>query len=275
RHLRLTLPPERTEPLLTRVPAAFHGGVNDVLLTALGLAVADWRRRRGHAEATGVLVDLEGHGREDIVEGADLSRTVGWFTSLYPVRLEPGVEDWADLWGGGREAGQTLKRVKEQLRALPDSGIGYGLLRHLNPDTGRELAALPTPQIGFNYLGRLAAGTDTDWAAAPEADGLGGGADDAMPLPHALEINATTEDGPGGARLGVVWSWPDGLLSEDDVRDLAETWFRALDALVAHAEGPGAGGHTPSDLTLVSLTQDEIDAFEDELEPGTEWEMPK
>ncbi|MBL1118510.1 amino acid adenylation domain-containing protein [Streptomyces sp. 110] len=275
RHLRLTLSPERTEPLLTRVPAAFHGGVNDVLLTALGLAVADWRRRRGHADATELLVDLEGHGREDIVEGADLSRTVGWFTSLYPVRLEPGVEDWADLWGGGREAGQALKRVKEQLRALPDHGIGYGLLRHLNPDTARELATLPTPQIGFNYLGRLASGTDTDWAVAPEAEGLGGGADDAMPLPHALEINALTEDGPGGARLGAVWSWPDGLLSEDDVRDLAETWFRALDALAAHAEGPGAGGHTPSDLTLVSLTQDEIDAFEDEPEPGTEWEMPK
>ncbi|MGX4687703.1 amino acid adenylation domain-containing protein [Streptomyces sp. JNUCC 63] len=275
RHLRLTLPPERTEPLLTRVPAVFHGGVNDVLLTGLALAVADWRRRKGHPDAAGVLVDLEGHGRQDVVGGADLSRTVGWFTSLYPVRLEPGVVDWGDVWAGGAEAGRALKRVKEQLRALPDSGIGYGLLRHLNADTAARLAALPAPQIGFNYLGRLTSGTDTDWAAAPEADGLGGGADDAMPLPHALEINALTEDGPDGARLGAVWSWPDGLLTEDDVRDLAETWFRALDALAAHAERPGAGGHTPSDLTLVSLTQDEIDAFEDELELGTEWEMPK
>ncbi|MYU18201.1 hypothetical protein GTZ78_47860, partial [Streptomyces sp. SID8361] len=75
RHLRLTLPPQRTDSLLTRVPAAFHGGVNDVLLTGLALAVADWRRRGGHPDATDLLVDLEGHGREDIVEGADLSRT--------------------------------------------------------------------------------------------------------------------------------------------------------------------------------------------------------
>ncbi|MFD6327863.1 condensation domain-containing protein, partial [Streptomyces sp. NPDC058442] len=225
--------------------------------------------------AAPLLVDLEGHGREGVVDGADLSRTVGWFTSLYPVRLDLGVVDWSEVWAGGPQAGRALKRVKEQLRALPDNGIGYGLLRHLNSDTGPRLAALPAPQIGFNYLGRLTSGTDTDWAAAPEADGLGGGADEAMPLPHALEINALTEDGPDGARLGAVWSWPDGLLTEEDVRDLAETWFRALDALAAHAERPGAGGHTPSDLTLVSLTQDEIDAFEDELELGTEWEMPK
>ncbi|MFJ1747309.1 amino acid adenylation domain-containing protein [Streptomyces sp. NPDC088116] len=275
RHLTLTLAPDRTEPLLTTVPAAFHGGVNDVLLTALALAVADWRRRKNRGDTASLLVDLEGHGREDIGGGADLSRTVGWFTSLYPVRLDPGTPDWGEVWAGGPEAGRVLKLVKEQLRALPDHGIGYGLLRHLNPGTAPVLAALPTPQIGFNYLGRLRAGTETDWAAAPEADGLGGGADDAMPVPHAVEINALTQDGPEGAQLGVTWTWPSELFSEDDIRDLAGTWFRALDALVTHAERPGAGGHTPSDLTLVSLTQDEIDAFEDELEPKTEWEMSK
>ncbi|MEV7085112.1 amino acid adenylation domain-containing protein [Streptomyces sp. NPDC093085] len=287
RHLTLTLPPERTEPLLTTVPAAFHGGVNDVLLTALALAVADWRRRTGRGESMSLLVDLEGHGREDITGGADLSRTVGWFTTLHPVRLDPGTPEWAGLWAGGPEAGRAIKRVKEQLRAVPDQGIGYGLLRHLNPTTAPVLAALPTPQIGFNYLGRLETGADADWAAAPGTEGLGGGADAAMPVPHALEINAVTQDGPGGARLGAVWSWPAALFSEADVADLAGTWFRALDALAAHAARPGAGGHTPSDLTLVSLTQDEIDAFEDELEdeledafadepePGTEWEMSK
>ncbi|MFE3143890.1 amino acid adenylation domain-containing protein [Streptomyces scopuliridis] len=275
RHLTLTLTPDRTRPLLTTVPAAFHGGVNDVLLTALALAVADWRRRKNRGDATSLLVDLEGHGREDIADGADLSRTVGWFTSLYPVRLDPGTPDWGEVWAGGPGVGRVLKLVKEQLRAVPDNGIGYGLLRHLNPDTAPALAALPAPQIGFNYLGRLETGTEANWAVATEADGIGGGADDAMPVPHAVEINALTQDGPEGARLGATWTWPAELFSEDDIRDLAETWFRALDALVTHAERPGAGGHTPSDLTLVSLTQDEIDAFEDELEPGTEWEMSK
>ncbi|PVE12341.1 non-ribosomal peptide synthetase, partial [Streptomyces scopuliridis] len=251
RHLRLSLPSDRTRPLLTTVPATFHGGVNDVLLTALALAVADWRRRNNRGDATSLLVDLEGHGREDIADGADLSRTVGWFTSLYPVRLDPGTPDWDDV-------GRALKVVKEQLRAVPDTGIGYGLLRHLNPRTAPVLAALPTPQIGFNYLGRLETGTEADWAV----ESASGGADDGMPFVHALEIDALTHDSPDGAQLSATWTWPDALFSEDDIRDLAETWFRALDALAAHAEQPGTGGRTPSDLPLVPLDQGEIELLE-------------
>ncbi|MFE7214677.1 amino acid adenylation domain-containing protein [Streptomyces sp. NPDC057611] len=266
RHVGLTLPPERTEPLLTRVPAAFHGGVNDVLLTGLALAVADWRRRRNEDAAAPLLVDLEGHGREGVVDGADLSRTAGWFTDLHPVRLDAGVTDWAELWAGGPQVGAALKRVKEQLRALPDNGMGYGLLRHLNPQTGPALARLRTPQIGFNYLGRFpaasAADQAADWTPAPEADGLGGGVDPAMPIPHALEINALTQDHPDGPRLTATLSWPGDLLDEDDARDLADTWSRALDVLAAHGEGAEAGGHTPSDLPLVSLSQQEIDTVE-------------
>ncbi|MEV5080815.1 amino acid adenylation domain-containing protein [Streptomyces sp. NPDC056159] len=266
RHVSLTLPPERTEPLLTRVPAAFHGGVNDVMLTGLALAVADWRRRRNEDAAAPLLVDLEGHGREDIADGVDLSRTVGWFTDLHPVRLDAGVTDWAELWAGGPQAGAALKRVKEQLRALPDNGMGYGLLRHLNPQTGPALARLRTPQIGFNYLGRFpaasAADQAADWTPAPEADGLGGGVDPAMPVPHALEINALTQDHPDGPRLTATLSWPGDLLDEDAARDLADTWSRALDVLAAHGEGAEAGGHTPSDLPLVALGQGEIDIVE-------------
>ncbi|KAA2254443.1 amino acid adenylation domain-containing protein [Solihabitans fulvus] len=264
RQLTLSLPAERTEPLLTRVPAAVHGRVNDVLLTALALAVADWRRGRGVAESS-VLLDLEGHGREDVVDGVDLSRTVGWFTSLYPVRLDAEVTDWADVLAGGESVGAALKRVKEQLRAVPDNGIGYGLLRHLNPQTGPMLAGLPAPQLGFNYLGRFAApGADSgaEWSAAPEAGALGGGVDPGTPAPHGLEITALTEDHADGPRLTVTWSWPGGLLPESDVRDLAEAWFRALDTLAAHAARPGAGGRTPSDLPLVSLRQQEIEIVE-------------
>ncbi|MEU0922802.1 non-ribosomal peptide synthetase [Streptomyces malaysiensis] len=266
RHIALTLPPERTEPLLTRVPAAFHGGVDDVLLTGLALAVADWRRRRDGDAAAPLLVDLEGHGREGVVEGADLSRTVGWFTDLHPVRLDPAVADWAELWAGGQQAGRALKSVKEQLRALPGKGMGYGLLRHLNPQTGPALARLRTPQIGFNYLGRFPAASagdgGADWAAAAEADGLGGGVDQAMPVPHALEVGALTRDHADGPRLTATLSWPGDLLTEEDARELAETWFRALDVLTAHTERAGAGGHTPSDLPLVHLGQDEIDTVE-------------
>ncbi|WP_033018482.1 condensation domain-containing protein, partial [Streptomyces rimosus] len=134
------------EPLLTTVPAAFRAGVNDVLLTALALAVVRWR-----GAGSGLVLDLEGHGREEqVVAGADLSRTVGWFTSLFPVRLDLEGVDVEDAFRGGAAAGVALKRVKEQLRAIPDHGIGYGLLRHLNPETEEALASAPAPQIGFN-----------------------------------------------------------------------------------------------------------------------------
>nr|WP_307818931.1 non-ribosomal peptide synthetase [Streptomyces sabulosicollis] len=264
RSLTLTMDPERTTAVLTEVPAALSASVNEVMLTALALAVTGWRRRREGGDNTAVLIDLEGHGREEFAPDIDLSRTVGWFTSLYPVRLDPGRPDPEQAPGTA-----ALKRVKEQLRALPDNGLGYGLLRHLNPHTARALAARPVPQISFNYLGRFAApsdtgGADTEWTADPLTDVLGAGADPALPLAHCLEINVLTQDGVDGPRLAATWSWPDGVLSEPEVRDLAEDWFTALDALSDRSDRSVSSGWTPSDLPLVSLSQAEIDLLESE-----------
>jgi non-ribosomal peptide synthase protein (TIGR01720 family) len=256
RHLTLELPSEVTEPLLTRIPAAFHGRALDVLLAGLALAAA---RCTGQES---VLLDLEGHGREEITGAADLSRTVGWFTTIYPVRLEPGPADWTDL--SGTTAARAVKRVKEQLRAVPDNGIGYGLLRHLDPETAAELAARPVPELAFNYLGRTEAATGTDWSPAPESGLVGGGHSPDLALPHALEVNALTLDAPGGPRLRATWSWAARLYDEEQVRELAEAWFAALTGLSRHA----GGGLTPSDL-LVPVGQEEIDAFAAELD--AEW----
>ncbi|WP_432139871.1 condensation domain-containing protein, partial [Streptomyces sp. bgisy154] len=263
RQITLTLPAEDTEPLLTSVPAAVHGGVNDVLLTALALAVRAHRRGRGQ-DTPALLVDLEGHGREEITEGIDLSRTVGWFTVLHPVRIEPGD-------GPGPDA---LKRVKEQLRALPDHGLGHGVLRHLDPRSAAALAGRPAPQIGFNYLGRMPAGeasaapgaysAPADWAAVSGAPAPAP-RDPDMPVGHALEINSVTLDRPGGPELAATWTWPGELFEEAEVRALAAGWFDALRALTHGVRAPEAGGFTPSDLDLVSLSQGEIDDLEAEL----------
>ncbi|MEU5647227.1 amino acid adenylation domain-containing protein [Streptomyces milbemycinicus] len=269
RTLRLSLDTGTTAALLTEVPAAFHTEANDVLLAGLALAVADWRRRRGE-ESSAVLVELEGHGREEFAEGVDLSRTVGWFTTTSPVRLELGSVDWAEAWSGGPAAGLVLKAVKEQLRAVPDHGLGHGLLRRLAPDTAPELVAADPPQLGFNYLGRLPAPVAEDWSVAPEAALVTAGADPSLPLPHVLGLNALTEDGPDGPRLVAAWTWAAELLAEDDARAVAEGWFRALKALALHAQNPDSGGHTPSDVDLVELSQDEIDEFEDEMD---EWSL--
>ncbi|MET8053584.1 condensation domain-containing protein, partial [Streptosporangium sp. NPDC005286] len=256
RHLTLELPADVTVPLLTRLPAAFRGRVNDVLLAGLALAVT---RCTGQRE---VLLDLEGHGRAEIFPDADLSRTVGWFTTIHPVRLDPGPADWTDL--SGPTAARAIKRVKEQLRATPGEGIGYGLLRHLNPVTARELARCPVPELAFNYLGRVEAATGADWSPAPESEAVGGGHAADLALPHALEVNALTRDLPDGPRLSATWSWAGRLYGEEQVRELAEAWFTALTGLSRHT----GDGLTPSDL-LISIGQEEIDAFAAELD--AEW----
>jgi aspartate racemase len=251
RRTSLTLPTETAAPLLTAVPEAFNATVEDVLLTGLALAVARWRRDRGLADGSAVLVGLEGHGRARLAEGIDVSRTVGWFACAYPAAIDPGELPHDEVWSGGPALGTALKTVKEQLRAIPDQGIGYGLLRHLNPETGRKLAGHAEPQVGFGYQ-------RTPGSAVP-----GGPAD--TPLRHALALRAEPGRGPDGVRLHAHWTWPDGLFAEPDVRELAELWFEALRSLVVHAQLPEAGGLTPSDLSLLSLSQDEIDEFESGL----------
>jgi non-ribosomal peptide synthase protein (TIGR01720 family) len=260
RHLTLTLPRAVTAPLLTRVAAAFHCGINDVLLTALVIACADWSRSHGRgAGQSAVLIDVEGHGREELWTDVDLSRTVGWFTTLFPVRLDPGSVDFKEATAGGAALGRALKLIKEQLHAVPDHGLGYGLLRYLNGDTAAELRRFAPPQIGFNYLGRFSA-RDGAWAAADTGD-LDWAAS-AMPLAHCVEVNARTAEDDEGAALIATWTWAPALLSEEEVSELARGWFRVLEGFEQHVSRPGAGGHSACDFPLVELSQETIERLE-------------
>ena len=260
----VTLSPEITASLLTTVPAVFRAGTQDALLTALVLAVGDWRWRTGRAGGRSLLVELEGHGREDLLPGADVSRTVGWFTSSFPVHLDPGTAD----------AGRALHLVAEQLRALPGQGIGHGLLRYLNPRTGPELAALPQPQIRFNYLGRLSDDSLGGWRLAPEHHEVSRVGNDHYPVAHPLGIDAVAAEEQGALRLTATWTWPrDAFDDADFIPALARIWQERLAALAAHAEAADTRGTTPTDQNLGGLTQDELDELEDELD--SEWGMLK
>ncbi|MFA5707932.1 amino acid adenylation domain-containing protein [Mycolicibacterium sp.] len=255
--LSVSLDAEATRHLLGAVPAAFHAGVQDILLIAFGLA---WREFLGTRAAIGI--DVEGHGRvEEVGNSIDLSRTVGWFTTKYPVALSVGELTWDQVRGGDTALGAVIKAAKEQLRGLPD-GLTYGLLRYLNADvalTGAE------PTIGFNYLGRLGAGagdlsedlwriSDDSLSTTDVAGAVG------MPLAHTVELNAGTMDSDGGPRLQAAWTWAPSALTRDQATRLSQLWFDALGGICAHVAA-GGGGLTPSDLAPVQLTQPEIDTL--------------
>ncbi|MFF7772719.1 condensation domain-containing protein [Streptomyces massasporeus] len=251
-----TLPAVLTAPLLTDLPRLYSCEVDDVLLTGLALAFARWRRSQGLEEHQPLLLDVEGHGRREITAGVDVSRTVGRFAGFHPVRLDAGPET---------PVAAALKRVKEQVRSIPDSGIGYGMLRHLNPHTARRLEKLPRPRVVFHHAGRSAAAQVSDWAMTAENATVEDAGAARLPLRYALGLTAAAQDGADGPQLTITCAWAGDVLAERDVRMLGDAWISALTALAEHAQDPQAGGRTPSDLSLVSLDQSEIDDIAQQL----------
>ena len=194
-----------TVPLLTTVPAMANADVTETLVTALHVAVGRWRVARGGAPDAPLVLDLERHGRDGWGDDLDLSRTVGWFTAIAPVRL-PAAEAADDHVA-------VLKDVKERLRAAPDGGLGFGQLRYCNPRTAAALGRLPAPQLLFNYLGRWAADGTGDWDSAPEVDALRAGPNPDLGTPYLLEINAICDETVDGPRLRATLTYADGDLS--------------------------------------------------------------
>ncbi|MEA2692206.1 MAG: hypothetical protein QOJ16_1593, partial [Acidobacteriota bacterium] len=237
------LPPEETRALLTEVPRPYRTQMLDALLATLAEAFAEWSGARR------LLVELEGHGREEVFEGVDLSRTVGWFASLYPVLVDIS---------GVAGPGPVVKAVKEQLRAIPHRGFYYGVLRYLGAaDTAARLAALPRPQVLFNYLGQVEAGGDDGLPVHPAAEPIGASQSPRAERPHLFEINAAIS----GAELQVAWSYSTELHRRETVERLAASHLEALRRLIAHCRTPGVGGFTPSDFPLAKVDVRQLDAL--------------
>ncbi|MEU4836551.1 condensation domain-containing protein, partial [Streptosporangium sp. NPDC023615] len=263
--VEVSLPAEVTRAILTDVPRLLSAEVDDVLLGAFTIAVGAWRARRG-VDHRGAVVGLEGHGRqESLVPGADLSRTVGWFTSWYPVALSSDDIDPTRALTDPRLAADVVLRVKEQLRRVPGRGAGYGLLRHLNPVTAAALASGGVPQFGFNYLGQFR-GDESEqavaWGGAPETGGLDGYSPDELPLPAVIDINTAAVPGEGGLVLDGTASYAAGVIGEQDVRELVEFWTAALAVLGRYADAAAHRRRSPSDLTVPDLAQADVDAWE-------------
>ncbi|MFQ2875479.1 non-ribosomal peptide synthase/polyketide synthase [Mycobacterium sp. MS3] len=254
-HLSVSMDTETTRLLLGAVPAAFHVGVQDILLIAFAVAWAEYLGAHGRP----IVVGVEGHGRhDDIAPAVDLSRTVGWFTTRYPVAMTVNAVEWQQMTAGGAALGTVVKSVKEQLRSLPHP-LTYGRLRHLDPDAG---LSGPEPAIGFNYLGRLGASAQSvahGWCLGPRPADSNAGLP--MTLPHTVEVNAVTVDTAAGPQLHANWMWAPSALDEAQVKQLSGLWFDALAAVCAHVRD-GGGGLTPSDILPARLDQQQIDELQ-------------
>ena len=238
----ISLDVDQTHSLLWDVPAVYNTQINDALLTGLAQTFSDWTGNQT------TLIDLEGHGREGIFPDIDLSRSPGWFTTHFPVKLE--LEGFGDT-------GQELKSIKEQLRTVPGNGIGFGLLRYLNPETRAQLSGFAQPVVSFNYLGRFDEVLGEAATFRPTGESCGARRSPHGLRQHVLEITA----GVCGGTLQISWQFSSNLHRRETIEILAENFAAALESIVNHCLAPEAGGFTPSDFPEAALSQNELDKF--------------
>ncbi|MGI9290684.1 MAG: non-ribosomal peptide synthase/polyketide synthase [Gammaproteobacteria bacterium] len=242
RDITLSLNRDETRQLLQDIPRAWRAQINDVLLAALASTVAEW------TDSNHVLINLESHGREELFNHLDISRTVGWFTTLYPVLFS--VND-------SNDPSAVLNDVKTTLNNLPDNGIGYGMLRYLSRDSGTRnaLAEIPDAEIGFNYLGQIDKATSGDnlFSMASGVRGLEQGQDD--PRPHALDIHSAVSNEQ--LQISVIYS--SGLWDEDTLKTFAQNYIDKLRELTAACLTKEQRAYAPSDFPLADITQEQLD----------------
>ncbi|MFE1595826.1 amino acid adenylation domain-containing protein [Nocardia sp. NPDC058705] len=273
--------PGISDALLTKLPTAYRAKTDEVLLAALMLAVNAWRYERGEALESGRPVTVEGHGREPLRADTDFAGTIGWFTSEFPVWTPAtGIDDpdgLADAMAGGAAAGWLLRAVKEAKRAVPGNGVGYGVLRALDPETAPRFAGRRAPELLLNYLGRFGGGAALGWSL-PEHDAFAVTEPPEKALTDVLSLNvfvhestagepgALEEAREGQARktlapgLAVEWTAAGRVLDAHQVAELQRHFERALEAFAAHAQ-LFPGGLTPSDCDL-PVDQATIDVLE-------------
>jgi non-ribosomal peptide synthase protein (TIGR01720 family) len=242
-YLSISLDKKETELLLHDIPQRYRTQINDVLLTALLLAFEQLTGQRR------LRLDLEGHGREDLFDDMDVTRTIGWFTSIYPVVLE-----LSELG-----IGAALKSVKEQLRGIPNSGISYGLLRYLNPRGANRLKGVPAAEVSFNYLGQLdqLVRTGGDFALAGECSGPTE-SEKAKPR-YLLNISAWTIEGQ--LTLGVVYD--EGIHSRATIDTFGRAFISSLGRVIAHCRSTNRISLSTSDVPLARLSQQELNEILD------------
>ncbi|MBN3884992.1 MAG: non-ribosomal peptide synthetase [Nostoc sp.] len=251
-NISIFLTGEQTQVLLKEVPKAYNTQINDVLLTALVQAFSQW------TGSNSLLLALEGHGREEIFDNVDLSRTVGWFTSIFPVLLD---------FGKISHPVEALKLIKEQLRSIPNKGMGYGVLRYLSKDTARveSLRSLPQAEVVFNYLGQFDQ-TFSDSSIFKISQGSQGQTRSLCNREtYMLNINALVVNN----QLRVDWTYSEKIHRRSTIERLAQGFVEALQILMTHCHSPEVGGYTPSDFPEADFNQQDLDRFLGKINRGS------
>ncbi|MFP2896581.1 amino acid adenylation domain-containing protein [Corallococcus sp. 4LFB] len=252
RSVSIRLDAGETKLLLQEVPAAWRAHINDVLLSALARALGEWTGQ------SHVLVHLEGHGREELFDDVDLSRTVGWFTSFVPVLLPVSASD---------SVGEGLRGVRDGLRRLPHHGLGFGLLKWLGPtDLARQLQALPAPQVAFNYLGQLdgTVAASRLFSMSPEPTGPAAAPSDSRL--HALELNGSVLDG----QLQFSFGYSTHLHHAATIESLARRFVHHLRALISLRASEDARRFSPGDFPLAGLSRQSLEPLLRQTGPDLE-----
>ncbi len=248
RVVSVSLTAQETQALLQEAPASYRLQTSEVILTALSQAFTTW------TGSSSLAIDLEGHGREAIFDDVDLSRTVGWFTSVFPLRLTL-EKDTAP--------GDALKSIKEQVRAIPNKGMGYGLLRYLRRDkaVAQHLSAMPAPEVGFLYLGQLDQAISMITLFGPARESSGPAYGPTGTRSHLIEIIGRIIDD----HLRIDWHYSENVYRRPTVERLAAWFIESLRGLITHCQSPEARGYTPSDFTEAGLSLEELDELIAEL----------
>ncbi|WP_052675775.1 non-ribosomal peptide synthetase [Paenibacillus sp. IHBB 10380] len=244
--ITVTLCEEETQALLQDVPAAYRTRIQEVLMTALAQTIHQWTGE------TSMSVQLEGHGREEIMDGVDLSRTVGWFTSIYPVQISIK---------GANTSADALKAVKEQMRKIPNHGVDYGILRYLNQEIGSLLKTQQKSSISFNYLGQFGQASSTDSIFTNELE-LTANFDPNSKRTQMIDVVAIVING----KLQINWMYSHKQMKNSTIEHLASVFVERLHELIAHCTGEGSfgytsSGYTPSDFPLAELNQRQLDCI--------------
>jgi non-ribosomal peptide synthase protein (TIGR01720 family) len=240
RTVSVSLNAGETDTLLHKVPTAFRTQINEVLLAALVRAFGQW------TGSDSLLVDLEGHGREEILEGVDLSRTVGWFTTIFPVLLDRG---------NSQTTVDALLTVKEQLRIIPNRGIGYGLLRYLNDDgVAKKLRDLPQAEVRLNYLGQVdrALLDSSMFKVATHPTGP-------AQSPKAARVYLVNIIGSVSAgELRLAWTYSENIHRSETIERLAQNYLNELRELIAQSQSGEKLSFSPSDFPNANLSQADL-----------------